>query len=217
MLTAEMADLRLLLVADNPLARAGLATLIADQPGMAIVGQVAGGETLPADIEIYQPDVVIWDLGWEPEESLNLLHELAADTMEGNLRFVALLPEVDQVPAIASAGVQGLLLRNISSEQLLAAVTAAANDLVVLDPEIMAALLPAGPLEEMTPVEELTPREREVLQLLAEGLANKAIAQRLEISEHTVKFHVNAIMSKLGVQSRTAAVVRATRLGLILL
>lgn len=212
-----MADLRLLLVADNPLARAGLATLVADQPGLAIVGQVAGGENLPADLEIYQPDVVIWDLGWEPEESLNLLQELAADATEGNLRFVALLAEVDQVPAIASAGVQGLLLRDISSEQLLAAVTAAANDLVVLDPTIMAALLPAGPLEEMAPVEELTPREREVLQLLAEGLANKAIAQRLEISEHTVKFHVNAIMSKLGVQSRTAAVVRATRLGLILL
>lgn len=212
-----MADLRLLLVADNPLARAGLATLVADQPGLAIVGQVAGGENLPADLEIYQPDVVIWDLGWEPEESLNLLHELAADATEGNLRFVALLAEVDQVPAIASAGVQGLLLRDISSEQLLAAVTAAANDLVVIDPAIMAALLPAGPLEEMAPVEELTPREREVLQLLAEGLANKAIAQRLEISEHTVKFHVNAIMSKLGVQSRTAAVVRATRLGLILL
>jgi two-component system nitrate/nitrite response regulator NarL len=217
MSTAEMADLRLLLVADNPLARAGLATLVADQPGMSIVGQVASGETLPADLEIYQPDVVVWDLGWEPEENLNLLQELAADTSEGNLRFVVLLAEVDQVPAIASAGVQGLLLRDISAEQLLAAIMAAANDLVVLDPEIIAALLPAGPLEEMAPVEELTPREREVLQLLAEGLANKAIAQRLEISEHTVKFHVNAIMRKLGVQSRTAAVVRATRLGLILL
>jgi DNA-binding NarL/FixJ family response regulator len=65
--------------------------------------------------------------------------------------------------------------------------------------------------------EELTPRELEVLQQLAEGLANKAIAQRLGISEHTVKFHVNAIMGKLGVQSRTAAVVRATRLGLVVL
>ena len=67
------------------------------------------------------------------------------------------------------------------------------------------------------PARALTPREREVLQLLAEGLANKAIAQRLAISEHTVKFHVNAIMSKLGAQSRTAAVVQATRLGLIML
>jgi len=68
-----------------------------------------------------------------------------------------------------------------------------------------------------TPVEELTPRERHVLQLLAEGLPNKAIADRLGISEHTVKFHVSAIMSKLGAQSRTEAVTRAARLGLIIL
>jgi two-component system nitrate/nitrite response regulator NarL len=67
------------------------------------------------------------------------------------------------------------------------------------------------------PVEDLTPRELEVLQLLAEGLPNKAIGLRLSISEHTVKFHVNAILGKLGAQSRTDAVVRATRLGLIIL
>ena len=66
-------------------------------------------------------------------------------------------------------------------------------------------------------IEPLTPREIEVLHLLAEGMTNRAIAQRLEISEHTVKFHVNAILGKLGAQSRTDAVVRATRLGVILL
>jgi DNA-binding NarL/FixJ family response regulator len=69
----------------------------------------------------------------------------------------------------------------------------------------------------MSSAEVLTPREQEVLQLLAEGLPNKTIADRLYISEHTVKFHVNAILSKLGAQSRTEAVVRATRLGLLLL
>jgi DNA-binding NarL/FixJ family response regulator len=69
----------------------------------------------------------------------------------------------------------------------------------------------------MSSAEALTPREQEVIQLLAEGLPNKTIADRLHISEHTVKFHVNAILSKLGAQSRTEAVVRATRLGLLLL
>jgi DNA-binding NarL/FixJ family response regulator len=69
----------------------------------------------------------------------------------------------------------------------------------------------------MAAAEALTPREQEVLQLLAEGLPNKTIADSLHISEHTVKFHVNAILSKLGAQSRTEAVVRATRLGLLLL
>ncbi len=77
--------------------------------------------------------------------------------------------------------------------------------------------MPVPPSPPDAPAEALTPREREVLQLLAEGLANRAIAQRLAISEHTVKFHVNAILGKLNAQSRTEAVVRAARLGLLIL
>jgi two-component system, NarL family, nitrate/nitrite response regulator NarL len=88
---------------------------------------------------------------------------------------------------------------------------------VVLEPEIARMLLPAAYSPEPAIAVELTAREQEVLQLLAEGLPNKAIARRLEISEHTVKFHVNAILGKLNAQSRTEAVVRAGRLGLILL
>jgi DNA-binding NarL/FixJ family response regulator len=110
-----------------------------------------------------------------------------------------------------------LLLRDASVEKLVAALNSAAQGLVTLDPVFIDALLPPAQPAPTPPVETLTPRELEVLQHLAEGLPNKAIARRLDISEHTVKFHVNAIMSKLGVQSRTEAVVRATQLGLILL
>ena len=88
---------------------------------------------------------------------------------------------------------------------------------MVVDRDLAPALYPRPDIEPSPLVESLTPREVEVLQLLAEGLPNKGIAQRLGISEHTVKFHVNAIMGKLGAQSRTEAVVQATRLGLILL
>jgi len=94
---------------------------------------------------------------------------------------------------------------------------AAAHGLVVLDPSLVNPVLEARDPSSASLVEELTPRELEVLGLLAEGLPNKAIARRLGISDHTVKFHVNAVLGKLGAQSRTEAVVRATRLGLILL
>jgi DNA-binding NarL/FixJ family response regulator len=94
------------------------------------------------------------------------------------------------------------------------------HNIAVIEPDFVAALIgevePPGDAGQPL-VEPLTPRELEVLRLMAEGLPNKGIAQRLEISEHTVKFHVNAILGKLGVESRTEAVVRATRLGLILL
>ena len=89
--------------------------------------------------------------------------------------------------------------------------------MVVLDPNLAAAVLPEIGRMPGRPMEELTPRELEVLRLLAEGLPNKTIAHRLDISEHTVKFHVNSILSKLGAHSRTEAVINATRLGLILL
>jgi DNA-binding NarL/FixJ family response regulator len=85
--------------------------------------------------------------------------------------------------------------------------------LVVLAPEFATAQLTLPPAASLPPGEALTPRELDVLQLLAEGLPNKTIADRLTISEHTVKFHVNALMGKLGAQSRTEAVVRAIRLG----
>jgi DNA-binding NarL/FixJ family response regulator len=218
-----MSDLRLLLVALDPLARAGLATLLVDRPGFQVVGQSGGGEGLPAEIDLYRPDVLIWDLGWDPTESLALLADLIADLENDLPEIVALLPDEEQVVETWSIGARGLLLRDVTGERLSAAITAVVNGLAVVETSLSNTLLPAGqrggpaPLGEALAHEEVTPRELEVLQLLAEGLANKAIARRLDISEHTVKFHVNAIMSKLGAQSRTAAVVQATRLGLILL
>ncbi len=106
------------------------------------------------------------------------------------------------------------MLRHADGETLAAAATTVARGLSVFDPILAQSLFPA-PVP--APQEALTTREVEVLQLLAQGLPNKAIATKLEISEHTVKFHVNAIMTKLGVQSRTEAVIRAVRLGLVIL
>ncbi len=204
--------LRVLIVADDWLTRAGLAALLAHEPECAIIGQVAGEDDLPAALEAYRPDVVLWDLGWEPEPALKRL----ADLNDVLPPTVALLSDEGDAPGAYTAGVHGLLLRNTDARRMVAALVAASQGLVVLDPTL-APLLLTGERESHPLLEELTPREMEVLRLLADGLPNKTIAQRLGISEHTVKFHVNSILSKLGAQSRTEAVIRATRLGLILL
>lgn len=212
-----MSDLRILIVADDPLARAGLAALLADQPGCAVVGQATGSD-LPAMLEVYQPDVVLWDVGWEASPtSLNVLRAAMEDMSD--IPFIALLPDESVASETWTAGARGLLLRDAPVERLATALAAAVQGLTVIDPGFASTLLPAAHLapHNARPVEELTPREMEVLQLIAEGLPNKAIAQRLGISEHTVKFHANALMGKLGAQSRTDAVVRATRLGLLIL
>ncbi|HET6443440.1 MAG TPA: response regulator transcription factor [candidate division Zixibacteria bacterium] len=216
-----MTDLRLLVVASDPLARAGLATLLADRPGFQIVGQIEGGGSLQDEIDVYQPDLIVWDLGWDPQESLAWLEDLEP-TMTPHLPaeeigIVALVSDDETANSAWSAGARGLLFRNTTGDRLLAAISSVAGGLAAIEPELIDSIMPAGTLDEPVLIEDLTPRELEVLQLLAEGLANRAIAQQLGISEHTVKFHVNAIMKKTGAQSRTAAVMRATRLGLVVL
>jgi DNA-binding NarL/FixJ family response regulator len=123
----------------------------------------------------------------------------------------------DQAVEAWNAGTSAVLSREAAVDTLLTALKAAANGLVVLDPALTSSLLPSPPRLPDDLERAPTPREFEVLQLLAEGLTNRAIAIKLDISEHTVKFHVNAILNKLDAQSRTEAVVTATKLGFIVL
>jgi len=220
-MSISLNDLRILILADDPLARAGLAALLAQQPGCQVTGQAPANADPAAEIDAARPDVVVWDLGWTPEDALERLAELGAPG--GALPVLALLPGGDAAASLASqawrAGARGLLNRNAAPEAILAAAHSLAAGLIVLERGLASdLLLPAAPDSAAASlVEPLTPRENQVLQLLAEGLTNRAIAQRLAISEHTVKFHVNAILGKLAAQSRADAVMRATRLGLILL
>jgi two-component system, NarL family, nitrate/nitrite response regulator NarL len=204
-----MSDSKILIVAENPLARMGLAALLAGQAGITIAGQTAGGINLPDEIDLYRPDALIWDWGWESQP------DRLADVRD-TLPVLALLNNAGQVSEAWASGARGLLLHDTDAESLIAALNALAQGLVVIDPALSQTLFPASTIQEST-AEPLTPREMEVLQLLAEGLPNKTIARRLSVTDHTVKFHVNAIMGKLNVQSRTEAVVRATKLGLIIL
>ena len=160
------------------------------------------------DIEALHPDVVIWDLGWNSTEALDGLSDLRESLSSPGKwgpAVLALAPDEVLASEARRAGARGVLFRNVHAPQLVAAAVAVARGLVVTDVDLAQDSGPrspaGGPLAE-----GLTPREVEVLGLVAEGLPNKSIARRLDISEHTVKFHVNAIMGKLADQSRTEAV-----------
>ncbi|SRR5690554_3572429 len=203
-----MDEIRVLVVADDPLARAGLAALLAGEESCEVIGLASGEDDLDAALTAYLPDAVVWDVGWDAAD----LPDALAEWDDEAPPLVALLPEPGLSATLWAAGARGILPRSVSSERLAAALIAVCTGLAALDPDLMATLpAPAAPAS----IEALTPRETEVLELLAEGLANRAIAQRLGISEHTVKFHLNAILGKLGAQSRTEAVVLAIRLGLL--
>jgi two-component system, NarL family, nitrate/nitrite response regulator NarL len=207
------AGLRVLLVGDDPLARGGLAALLAGEAGVTLAGEASSGDELAAAVGSLAPDAALWDLGVAPAAARGLerAHELGA------LPFVVLLAQEDLAGDALAAGARGILLRDTEPSRLAAALRAAASGLLVLDADLADWILRRRSDAPEGSVEELTARESEVLALLAQGLTNKVIAQRLGVSDHTAKFHVNSILAKLGVGSRTEAVVLAARRGLVAL
>lgn len=207
--------MRVIVVGDDPLARAGLAKMLMEMTELEVVAQIAADASVTDAYRAHAPEAVLWDLGWSPE-SVGWRERLS-DLVETGARVVTLLPEKSLTTGAWSAGARGMLSREADAASIAAALHAVYQGLVAVDPALGGTLLPNQDQADPYQVEELTKREREVLELLAEGISNRSIAGKLEISEHTVKYHVNAILRKLGAQSRTEAVVRATRSGLILL
>lgn len=205
-------SVRVLILADDPLARAGLAALLSSAPTVVVTGQSSSDVDIAALLAAFQPDVILWDLGWTPDSQIAALNQ---SVEEHAALVVALLAAPSLADAVRAAGARGLLPRSADGAHMAAALVAVAQGLLVFDETLLPA--PAPLPADIELVEPLSSRELEVLRHLAEGLSNKEIARALGISENTVKFHVNAILSKLGAQSRTEAVVRATRAGLLLL
>jgi NarL family two-component system response regulator YdfI len=185
-----------------------------------VVGSTAHFESLAAQLLEVEADIVLVEAPGEQFEGV--IDSLAASQLASEATIVVLSDHSEPrwFADALRAGVRALLPSDISSDQLVAALEAAAAGLVVMHPvevDAMFALAESAshPLAELA--EPLTRRESEVLQMLASGLANKEIAARLTISEHTVKFHVAAILGKLGAGSRTEAVSIGIRRGLVLL
>jgi DNA-binding NarL/FixJ family response regulator len=211
--------IRVFLIAASPLARSALQNRLKGQ-SVRIVGSAAAVDALSADISDAEADVLLVDAAAESPEAI--IESLAHSDLAAEIAIVVLTEAASrQVSAQAlQAGIRALLPPEISSDQLAAALQAAAAGLIVLHPTEVPAAFPASapasqPLAELP--EPLTRREREVLQMLAAGLANKEIAARLNISAHTAKFHVAAILGKLGAATRTEAVALGIRRGLVLL
>jgi DNA-binding NarL/FixJ family response regulator len=204
--------MRVLILADDPLARAGLAALLSSQSSLTVAAQSSSDVDAAALLDAFQPDVVLWDLGWSPDSQIATLSQF----VEGHSVPVVALLTVDSLADVArAAGARGLLPRTSNASQMAAALHAVVQGLLVFDETLLAAPSPTPTALDL--LEPLSARELEVLRHLAEGLSNKEIARVIGVSEHTAKFHVNAILGKLGAQSRTEAVVKATRAGLILL
>lgn len=198
--------LRVLVLSDDPLVSAGLGTLIEDGGDAVVVALAADAEVALIDAGRARGD--------DAARGLDALAELPVPA-------VALVGDEEDAGAALAAGARGAVLRTVDPASLWAALVAARAGLTVLDGSfappataIEAAARPGAPRSGARGA-DLTAREREVLVLLSRGLSNKQIARRLDISDHTAKFHVNGILGKLGAATRTEAVVLAARQGLI--
>ncbi len=216
--------IRVLVAADHLIVRAGLESIIRTNPALEVVGSSSGLATLVQSIEELQPDVVL--LEWLGDEEEPGLEQLLALSNEPEAPAIVVLTEEDNdwVALALRSRMRGILSRRASANEIVAAVEATAAGMVVLHPDVVSSLLSGLPLKEspspaLTPslLQALTPREIEVLGMLALGLGNKTIAKKLGISEHTVKFHVSSIFTKLNASTRTEAVTVGARLGLIML
>lgn len=201
------------IVAQSPLVRSGLAAILGSSPSLRVVA-----EATPAEAQVLPArgvDIVVCDVPDGAE-----VDAVIEQTPRG-VPVLALVGAGAQPMKLFHAGARGVLRRDATPDQLSAASVAVASGLCTIDETLLGNMVPASPRPSDGPIAanpiELTPREHQVLELVAEGLSNKLIGVRLDISEHTAKFHVNSLLEKLEADTRTDAVVRAARRGLLLL
>jgi DNA-binding NarL/FixJ family response regulator len=201
--------IRVLVAEDHAVVRSGLLQLLGNLDEMDVVGAATGGEEAVALAGEHKPDVVLMDLEMPGMDGIEATRRIRdADT---NINVVVLTAFSDRARILDAidAGAVGYLLKDAEPDELVRGLQAAARGESPLAPEAAQALVAARAEQQSEP--ELTPREREVLALLADGLPNKLIARRLDISEKTVKAHLTSIFQRIGVSDRTQAALWAER------
>ena len=206
----QSSQIRILLVDDHAVVRSGLGAVLMSRDDLSLVGEAANGKEAIQMCEKLRPDVVLMDIlmpVMDGVEATKAIHEKWPD-----IHIIALTSykEKDMVEGALKAGAMSYLIKNVSADDLVSAIRGAMTGEARLSPEA-AQILIQEMKKPSNPAYDLTDREKEILVLMADGLPNTAIADKLVVSHSTVKFHVSNILSKLGVTSRTEAVALALK------
>ncbi len=213
---ADEAGIRVFLADDHPVVRQGLRTFLESRPGIEVVGEAGDGDAVVAGVEQLRPDVVLMDLVMPGGGGLGAIRRIRERAPDTRVVVLTSFASDDQVIPAVQAGAAAYLLKDVEPSGLEDAIRLVHQGEALLDPQIAGRVMeqvahppPGGDLAS------LTPREREVLQLLGRGLSNRELADTLVVSEKTVKTHVSNILMKLGVHDRTQAALLAVREGLV--
>jgi DNA-binding NarL/FixJ family response regulator len=201
--------IRVLVADDHAVVRGGLEQLLSTAPDIEVVAMVADGEEAVAAVARERPDVVLMDLSMPGVDGIEATRRIVAADAGARVVVLTSFSDNRRIMDALGAGASGYLLKHAGPEELLGAVRAAAAGDAPLDPKAARVLLE----ERRTagPAAELSPREREVLQLVRRGRANKQIARELGITERTVKAHLTSVFARIGVTDRTQAALWAER------
>lgn len=209
--------IRILVADDHPIVRDGLVAVLSTQPDFEVIGEAADGRQVVEQALAFQPDVILLDLEMPGVDGVQALEQLRKLGQPVRAVVFTAFDTDERILSALRAGAKGYLLKGAPREELFNAVRVVHAGGSLLQPVVASRLLErfseAVPL--MAAPEQLTPRELEVLAWVAQGHPNKEIAERLAISQRTVKFHVSSIMGKLGAANRTEAVALAVQHGLI--
>ena len=209
--------IRILVADDHPIVRDGLVAVLSTQPDFEVVGEAADGRQVVEQALALQPDVILLDLEMPEVDGVQALEQLRKLGQSVRAVVFTAFDTDERILSALRAGAKGYLLKGAPREELFNAVRVVHTGGSLLQPVVASRLLErfseAVPL--MAAPEQLTPRELEVLAWVAQGHPNKEIAERLAISQRTVKFHVSSIMGKMGAANRTEAVALAVQHGLI--
>ncbi|MEE8347714.1 MAG: response regulator transcription factor [Dehalococcoidia bacterium] len=204
---------------DHALVREGTRQILEDQPGLTVVGEAADGEEAVALVSRLHPDVVLMDIAMPKLNGIDATRLIKQSSPATSVLVLTAYDDDQYIYALLDAGAAGYLLKNVRGEELAQAVRAVAEGESVLHPAIASRVFKryTEPVRAAAPeeIEALTDRESEVLLLAAKGLSNKLIARELSLSDRTVQVHLSNIFGKLGVASRTEAVITGLRRGLL--
>lgn len=210
---------RLVIADDHELARAGLRTMLIGQHGIELLAEAKNGREALEFCRRLQPDLALIDVRMPDMDGLATCRSIKQEVPATNVILVTMHENPHYLLEALRAGASAYVLKDVTQRELLATIRRVLRGESVLDPDIVVRVLGHmtgdTPPQAHLPAVQLSPREREVLQLLAQGLTNREIARTLTVSASTIKIHVEHILAKLGVSDRTQAAVRSIELGLL--